>query len=105
MDKVKENNGKEVDEFTDILAERVTQKHKRWNKRRIDRNKKTREIAQSRLNHRSALGRTGTYLKRPKNSKTKGYFQRYSNRRVRDFKDNLVNGDYKKVFGLWNKLY
>ena len=103
MDQI--NRNKEVDEFTDILIERATQKYKHWDKRRIDRNKKKHEISQSRLNHRSALGRTGTYLKRPKNSKTKGYFQRYGNRKVRDFKDSLDNGDYKKVFGLWNKLY
>lgn len=47
-----------------------------------------------------------SYIKRPKSSRTKGFYKNYSNRVVRRNKGSLPNGNqYRKFFDLWWTLY
>lgn len=45
------------------------------------------------------------YIKYPKNSKRRGYWKGYSNRKVRRFKGELGNGNkYRRLFDYWWEL-
>ena len=106
MDQAKENRCTEVDEFQQFTRERADRKYKRKNKYDTDRNKKKRQIAQSKLTCRGGyVSDNGKYLKQPKNSKWETYYKRYGNRRVRRYKDYLNGNDYRRVFDLWYTLY
>ena len=100
------SHNKEVDEFRDFVNERTDEKYRRRNKYDTDKNKKERQIAQSKFSYKGGhVSENGKYLKRPKNSKWETYYKRYGNRMVRRYKGYLNGNDYRRVFDLWWTLY